>query len=89
METSVDAVKGTIDLLRKIVPASGANEQQKQVIENALLTASSTAAVAEAELGKAFGYELCKCSLPPTPMLTVGYHSRTQIKTSQMGHPAK
>ena len=41
-KTSVDAVKGTIDLLWKIVPASGANEQQKQTLENALLTASST-----------------------------------------------
>ena len=75
-KTSVDAVKGAIDLLGKIIPASGANQQQKQALENALLTASSSAALAEAEIGKAYGYEFCRCTLPPTPMLTVGYFTR-------------
>ena len=38
-----------------------------------LATASSSAASAEAELARGFGYELCKCTIPPTPMLTVGF----------------
>jgi hypothetical protein len=44
-------------------------------IDSALTVAASNTAIAEAELAKAFGYELCKCDFPPTPMKTVGYHT--------------
>jgi hypothetical protein len=38
------------------------------------LTKSRPAAkVAEAEIAKALGYQLCKCQFPPVVMLTVGY----------------
>jgi hypothetical protein len=39
-------------------------------------SASSNTAIAEAEIAKALGYELCKCDFPPTPMRTVGYFNR-------------
>lgn len=72
-KTAVETVKQTIDLVRTIVPASGGSDEQKRALEKALVTASSTTALAEVELAKAFGYELCKCAIPPTPMLTVGH----------------
>jgi hypothetical protein len=37
------------------------------------VTAESSAAIVEAQVLKALGYELCKCEVPPTPMLTVGH----------------
>ena len=86
-KTAVETVKGTIDLFRSLIPASGGNEEQKKVIEQALVTASSSVAIAEAELGKAFGYELCKCTLPPTPMLTVGYHHLKTAAGKNEGDP--
>jgi hypothetical protein len=54
----------------------GGTEQQQNAIDTALTVASSNTAIAEAELAKAFGYELCKCEFPPTPMVTVGYFNR-------------
>ena len=32
-------------------------------------------AIAQAEVAKALGYQLCKCDFPPPLMLTVGTHS--------------
>ena len=60
-------------MVKDVRSLGGGTEQEKKAIDNALTVASSTAAIAEAELAKAFGYELCKCDFPPTPMRTVGY----------------
>jgi hypothetical protein len=46
---------------------------EQKAIDTALTVASSNVAIAEAQLAQAFGYELCKCEFPPTPMKTVGY----------------
>jgi hypothetical protein len=43
--------------------------------------------IAEAELAKAFGYELCKCDFPPTPMLTVGYFNWNHGANKKEGDP--
>lgn len=56
--------------------SGGSTEQEQKVIENALTVASTNTAIAEATLGQAFGYEMCRCAFPPTPMLTVGYYDR-------------
>jgi hypothetical protein len=53
-----------------------ANPEQAKAITAALDKAEKAAKVAEAELAKALGYELCKCQFPPIAMLTVGYLSR-------------
>jgi hypothetical protein len=52
------------------------SEQEQRAIDDALKIASSNSAIAEAEIAKALGYELCKCDFPPTPMKTVGYFTR-------------
>jgi hypothetical protein len=51
---------------------------KQAAISQALVTAETSAKIAEAEIAKALGFELCKCNFPPTPMLTVGYHTRAQ-----------
>jgi hypothetical protein len=61
-------VKDTKDLLPK--------DEKAAAIMAALATAESSARMAEAEVAKALGYELCRCQFPPTPMLTVGYFNR-------------
>ena len=45
-----------------------------------------SAAIAEAEIQKALGYELCKCQWPPVAMLTIGYFHRIHGK-HQEGDP--
>src|SRR5262245_35377437 len=64
LRTAIGLVKDTKELLPK--------DEKTAAITAALVTAESSARIAEAEVAKALGYELCKCELPPTPMLTVG-----------------
>jgi len=73
IKNGVDALKNGIELVRTIAGATTGSAEQKKVLEQTLATASSSAAFAEAELARGFGYELCKCTIPPTPMLTVGF----------------
>jgi hypothetical protein len=74
-KTAVDSVRSAISIVKDVRSLGGGSEKQHQAIDNALAVASSTTAIAEAELAKAFGYELCKCQFPPTPMKTIGYRS--------------
>ena len=68
LRTAIGLVKDTKDLLPK--------DEKTATITAALATAESSSRMAEAEIAKALGYELCKCQFPPTPMLTVGYFDR-------------
>jgi hypothetical protein len=61
---AIGLVKDTKDLLPK--------DEKAAAITAALATAESSSRIAEAEVAKALGYELCKCEFPPTPMLSVG-----------------
>jgi hypothetical protein len=75
VKTTLDAFRAAIGLLREtkdLLP----NDEKTAPINAALAAAESSSRIAEAEIAKALGYELCKCEFPPTPMLTVGYHTR-------------
>jgi hypothetical protein len=73
LKTAFDSVRAAIGMVKEARSLGGGTEQERKAIDNALTIASSTTAIAEAQLAKAFGYELCKCQFPPTPMKTVGY----------------
>jgi hypothetical protein len=51
------------------------SQKEGELIDAALDKANKATAIAEAEVAKALGFELCKCEFPPVPMLTVGTHS--------------
>jgi hypothetical protein len=74
-KTAFDALRSAIGLIKDTKDLLPKNETTA-AITAALATAESSSRIAEAEIAKAFGYELCKCQFPPTPMLTVGYHTR-------------
>jgi hypothetical protein len=69
LRAAIGLVKDTKDLLPKEEKAKA------DAITAALATAESSSRIAEAEVAKALGYELCKCNYPPTIMLTVGAHT--------------
>lgn len=46
---------------------------ERQAATVAIESAEKQAKIAEAAIAQALGLKLCKCSFPPTPMLTVGY----------------
>jgi hypothetical protein len=72
----IRCVCSAVGLVRDTEMALGADDAHKKVIVQALDHAVSTAVIAEAEIAKALGYQLCKCSFPPAMMLTVGHRGR-------------
>ena len=73
LKTAFDSIRSAIGMVKDVRSLGGGSEQEQKAIDTALATASSNTAIAEAEIAKALGYELCKCEFPPTPMRTVGY----------------
>jgi hypothetical protein len=73
VKAAFDAFRAAIAGVKDMLAIAGGTEEQKKVVDEALDHAIRTAAIAEAEVAKALGYELCKCQFPPTIMLTVGY----------------
>jgi len=77
LRAAIGLVKDTKDLLPK--------DEKTAAITAALATADSSSRVAEAEVAKALGYELCRAHFPPIAMLSVGYHVANADEFSQMG----
>src|SRR5262249_9552986 len=73
IKNGVDALKNGIELVRTIAGATTGRAEKTKDIEHMLAHARSRAAPAGAELARGFGYELCKCTIPPPAMLTVGF----------------
>jgi hypothetical protein len=72
VKTSLDLFRTTIDLLKDIntgIPAV----QNNEAVARALTEAEKAVAVAEAQIGQAFGYDLCRKHFPPRVMLEVGH----------------
>jgi hypothetical protein len=69
-----DAVRAAIGAVKDVRSLGGGTESQQKAVDQAIEQAETATKLAEAEIGKALGYELCKCEFPPTLMLTVGYH---------------
>jgi len=85
-KTIFDGLRSAISMVRDIRNAPGTtNEKEAELIDAALDKAAKATSIAEAEVAKALGYELCKCEFPPTPMLTVG--SFTHPILSNQGRP--
>lgn len=72
LKTAFDTLRSAIGLIKEAKTLLPAGDSRETAISLALESATSSARIAEAQMAQAFGYELCKCELPPTPMLTVG-----------------
>jgi hypothetical protein len=76
IKTAFEAFRSAIAMVRDLRATSKGSQEQERLLDEALAQASSAAKIAEAQVAKALGYELCKCKFPPIPMLTVGYLTR-------------
>ena len=88
IKATVDSVRTAWGLIKDFRSNKGDEHNQKEIekqIDNALATATSSAAVADVEIKKALGYKLCYCEFPPTAMLTVGYYNNAigPLKTGE------
>jgi hypothetical protein len=75
LKPTFDALRSAMGLLKDAKELLPPGDQREAAITQALAAAQSSSKIAEAEIAKALGYELCKCEFPPTAMLTVGSHS--------------
>jgi hypothetical protein len=86
VKTTFDALRSAIGLVketRDLLP----KDETTAVITAALVTAESSSRIAEAEVAKALGYELCRAHFPPVIMLQVGHHTANADKFSATGKP--
>ena len=65
------ALKGSVDILKGVKDLLPQGEQRAS-IESAIEEVEASTELALADLGKQFGYRMCRCQIPPTPMLTTG-----------------
>ena len=76
---SLDELKAALGLFRTAIGLAKDSRdllpdgKEKEVVTQTLDEAEKAAQIAEASIAQAFGYELCKCEFPPTPMLRIGY----------------
>ena len=76
LKPTFEAIRSAIGLVKDAKDLLPPDDKREAAISQALVMAESSAKIAEAEIAKALGYELCKCAFPPTPMKTVGYFNR-------------
>ncbi|MER8521188.1 hypothetical protein NKI48_13715 [Mesorhizobium sp. M0644] len=67
-----DTVRGAFGMMKDVKDAMPKGDNSSAVTL-AIEKSERQFAIAEAELAKGLGYQLCKCEFPPTIMLTVGY----------------
>ena len=56
---------------------------QRETLESTLEEAERASRLAEAQIAKALGYHLCRCTFPPQIMLSIGYRQDDE------GYPAE
>lgn len=78
-KTGFEAFRSALRLVKDVQSVLPPGEK-KEAVAAALVGAETQLQVAEAQLAQAFGYQLCRCTFPPTPMLKVGWRSNTQPK---------
>lgn len=72
-KAAIDAVRSLVDLRRSLRDAGRTSPEDEAKVDRALDHAEESLQLATANIAKALGYELCRCTFPPTPMLTVGF----------------
>ena len=83
---SLDELKAALGLFRTAIGLAKDSRdllpdgKEKEVVTQTLDEAEKAAQIAEASIAQAFGYELCKCEFPPTPMLRIGYRDDLSSK---------
>lgn len=75
LKSGVEAVASAYKMVRDYKASCKQSPEQDKLVDAAIDEAGKAAKIAEAQIAKALGYELCRCEFPPHAMLTVGYRS--------------
>ena len=68
-----DLLRSALGIVKDVQGVLPAGEKKDAVVAS-LEEAGRQLRMAEAQIAQALGYELCRCSFPPTPMLQVGHY---------------
>ncbi|WP_271896156.1 hypothetical protein [Candidatus Phyllobacterium onerii] len=70
-KSAIDALRALLGIYTDATKSLPAKDQQTATL--AIEKSIEQLDIAEAQIARALGYELCKCQFPPTVMLTVGH----------------
>jgi hypothetical protein len=70
-KTGFDVLRTALGLLKDVQDVMPAGEK-KDAVATSLNEAEKHIQIATAQIAQGFGYPLCRCNFPPTPMLEVG-----------------
>lgn len=79
---AVRLLRDGINLWRD-VKASKVPPERAEEVERIFQDAERERQLAEAAIGKAFGYQLCRCTLPPQVCLRASYERSTGVERSR------
>lgn len=71
-KSGFDTLRTAIGLVKDVQQVLPPGEK-KDAVERTLEEADRQVRLGEAQIAQAFGYPLCHCVFPPTPMLAVGH----------------
>ena len=71
-KSGFDTLRTAISLVKEVQQALPPGEK-KETVARTLEEADRQVRLGEAQIAQAFGYPLCRCAFPPTPMFAVGY----------------
>jgi hypothetical protein len=80
-KSGMDGIRGALSIwkdIRGAVPEGA----EREAVSRALEKSEEQLQIAEAQIAKGLGYDLCECAFPPTPMLTVGWMNGVSNKIS-------
>src|SRR6476660_3905238 len=72
IKSAFDALTSAFKLVKEFRSSGKTSPAEATLVDRALDEAEKASKVAEAQVAKALGYQLCHCAFPPTAMLTVG-----------------
>ena len=72
LKTGFDTVRAVLGLVKDVQGVLPPGDK-KEAIGQSLAHAERQVQLAEAQVARALGYRLCRCTFPPIPMLLVGF----------------
>lgn len=81
-KNALECIKLAISVVREI-RGGVTNDEQKRTLDRALADAEKAQQLALAEIGKSFGYKLCRCTVPPQVCTRIGYDRLSGVEHSK------
>lgn len=77
IKIAFDMFRSAIGLAKDVKESLPEGEKKRSITES-LEAADRAAHIAEAQIAKSLGYQLCQCTFPPQIMLSIGYRGSVE-----------